>query len=88
VPKWKDYKRFLENDHWTFIPARSGTDDVYQKVLKDGAMLETRVSKSSKEIGPALFARILKSQVKASKEYFNRVLSNSKHSSNDPHKRV
>jgi hypothetical protein len=88
VPKWKDLRKFLKNDKWTYIPSRSGTDDVYQKVLNDGTCIETRVSKSSKEIGPGLFAKILKSQVRVSKEYFNSVLSNGRNSSDDPTKRM
>jgi hypothetical protein len=35
-----------------------------------------------------MFARILKHQARASKEYFNRVKSSGRHSSNDPAERL
>ena len=88
MPKWKDLRRFLINDHWNHVQARSGTDEVYQKTLRDGTFLETRVSRSSKEIGSGLFARILKTQLRASKEYFNRVLGSSRYSSDNPEDRI
>ena len=87
MPKWKDLKRFLINDHWSHVQSRSGTDEAYQKTLSDGTFLETRVSRGSKEIGSGLFAKILKTQLKVSKEYFNRVLGNSKYRSDDPERR-
>ena len=69
MPSWKDLRRFVENDGWTF--EREGIDSIYTKRLNDGTILRTRVSKGSGEIGKALFSRILKQQLKVSKEYFN-----------------
>lgn len=69
MPSWRDLRRFVENDGWTFV--REGVDSIYTKQLADGNILRTRVSKGSGEIGKALFARILKQQLKVTKEYFN-----------------
>ncbi len=69
MPSWKDLRRFVENDGWTF--EREGIDSIYTKQLNDGTILRTRVSKGSGEIGKALFARILKQQLKVTKEYSN-----------------
>ena len=87
MPSWREFERFLQHDGWSFVPERSGNDLFFQKRLSDGDMLTTRVSKSSKEIGKGLFAQILKNQVKASKEYYGKVLSNKRNSSDDPDKR-
>jgi predicted RNA binding protein YcfA (HicA-like mRNA interferase family) len=84
MPSWKDYERFLKNDGWKALPRNSGVDRAYVKQLSNGAVLRTRVSKSSKEIGKGLFASMLKNQAVVSKEYFNRVLSNKRNSSDDP----
>jgi len=83
MPSWKDLERFLKNDGWEHRPNNSGRDKTYTKMLSSGEILWTRVSKGSGEIGKGLFAAILKHQLKASPEYFNRVLSNSKNASND-----
>jgi predicted RNA binding protein YcfA (HicA-like mRNA interferase family) len=87
MPSWKDYERFLKNDGWKLLLRNSGVDRTYLKQLLNGVVLRTRVSKSSKEIGRGLFASILKNQVGASKEYFNKVLASRKHSSDDPRDR-
>lgn len=87
MPSWKDLERFLRRDGWTHLAQNSGVDKTYMKSLSNGDVLRARVSKSSGEIGKGLFASILKNQIGASKAYFNRVLSSSKHSSDDPNER-
>ncbi|MDR2163889.1 MAG: type II toxin-antitoxin system HicA family toxin [Clostridiales Family XIII bacterium] len=84
MPSWKDYERFLKNDGWTYMPRNSGVDKVYMKQLSDGAVLRTRVSKGSKEIGKGLFAVILGKQAQVSRAYFGKVLANSRAASDDP----
>lgn len=73
MASWKDLRRFLENDGW--VLKRHGRDDIYEKVLSDGRILRTRVSKGTGEIGKGLFARILKQQLEVDKEYFNEYLT-------------
>ena len=65
MPNWRDLRRFLENDGWTYV--RDAVDSIYTKRLDDGTILRTRVSKGTGEIGKALFARILKQQLKVTK---------------------
>ena len=86
MPSWKDLSRFLAHDSWEYMKKNSGTDRAYTKTLSNGDILFTRVSKSSKEIGPGLFAEILK-QLACSKEYFSHVLSSKRYSSDDPAER-
>lgn len=71
MASWKDLRRFLEADGWTYLPGRSGRDDWYEKTLPNGEILRSRVSKGTGEISKGLFAKILKQQLKVDKEYFN-----------------
>ena len=87
MPSWSDLERFCRHDGWEHRPQNSGRDKSYTKMLSNGEILWTRISKSSEEIGKGLFASILKNQLKASPEYFNRVLSNKKHASNNADQR-
>lgn len=45
MPKWKDLKRYCERDHWELYKET----DLYffRKVLDDGTVLRTKVSKGS-----------------------------------------
>ena len=48
MPKWKDLKRYCERDHWELYKE---TDHYFfRKVLDDGTVLRTKVSKGSGEI--------------------------------------
>jgi len=87
MPSWRDLERFCRHDGWEHLPQNSGRDMSYTKMLSDGEILWTRVSKSTGEIGKGLFSAILKNQLKVSAEYFNRVLSDKKHASNDARER-
>ena len=69
MASWKDLRRYLQNDGWTFV--RSGVDDIYSKTLPNGDILRSRCSKGTGEISPALFSRILKQQLKTDKATFN-----------------
>jgi predicted RNA binding protein YcfA (HicA-like mRNA interferase family) len=69
MPRWKDLRRFLENEGYVLI--RHGRDDIYEKVLPNGDINRVRVSKSSGEIKPGQFRRILKQQLGVDIEYFN-----------------
>jgi len=78
MPSWRDLERFLLHDGWEFRSQNSGRDKCYTRILSNGEILWTRVSKSSGQIGKGLFSAILKNQLKVSQDYFNRVLSNKK----------
>ncbi|MDR0308494.1 MAG: type II toxin-antitoxin system HicA family toxin [Coriobacteriales bacterium] len=82
MPSWKDLERFLLHDGWQYRPNNSGRDKSYTRMLDNGEVLWTRVSRSSGEIGKGLFAAILKQQLQVSRDYFNRVLADNKNSSN------
>lgn len=69
MPKWKDLKRFCENDGWELY---KDTDHYFFRKLDDeGNLNRTKVSKSSGEIHTIMFKEILTKQLKVSKEYFN-----------------
>lgn len=69
MPKWKELKRFCDNDDWELYKE---TDHYfYRKLDKDGNIKRTKVSKGSGEIHTHMFQEILKKQLQVSKEYFN-----------------
>ena len=68
MPGPKEHSRFCQNDEW--ILYKSNDHDYYQKVLNDGTILRTKVSRGTKEYSKTLFAEILK-QLGCNKEYFN-----------------
>ena len=72
MPRWKELKRYCENDGWELY---KNTDHYfYRKILSDGTVLRTRVSKGSGEIGPALWREILHRQLCTTQEHFNKTI--------------
>lgn len=69
MPKWKELKRFCDKDKWELY---KDTDHYYyQKIMPDGTVKRTKVSKGSGEIHYNLWKEILKKQLQVSQEYFN-----------------
>jgi hypothetical protein len=69
MPKWKDLKRFCDNDGWELY---KDTDHYYyRKFDEEGNLLRTKVFKGSNEIHSHMFHEILKKQIKVNKDYFN-----------------
>jgi len=72
MPKWKELKRFCENDGWELY---KDTDHYYyRKRDEDNNVRKTKVSKGSGEIPPTLWQEILKNQLIVTKEYFNKMI--------------
>jgi hypothetical protein len=70
MPKWKELKRYCERDGWELY---KDTDHYfYRKILEDGTILRTKVSKGSGEIPPGRWRQILKRQLKTTQEEFNK----------------
>ena len=70
MPKWKELKRFCDKDGWELY---KDTDHYfYQKIMSDGTVKRTKVSKGSGEIHPHMWKDILKKQLQVSQEYFNK----------------
>lgn len=69
MPKWKELKRFCENDGWELY---KDTDHYYyRKIDGNGSLRCTKVSKGSGEIHSHMWQSILKNQLQVTKEYFN-----------------
>ncbi|HEY8346393.1 MAG TPA: type II toxin-antitoxin system HicA family toxin [Symbiobacteriaceae bacterium] len=68
MPSWKDLKRLCEADGWQLY---KDTDRYYQKIMPDGTIKRTKVSKGSGEIGYRLWRHIPKRQLQVTQEYFN-----------------
>lgn len=72
MPKWKDLKRYCEHDGWELYKE---TDHYfYRKILDDGTVLRTKVSKGSGEIHFHLWHEILKKQLQTTQEHFNELI--------------
>ena len=72
MPKWNELRRFCEREHWELY--KSTDHDFYRKILPDGRVLRTKVSKGSGEIHTRLWQEILKKQLQTTQEHFNRVI--------------
>lgn len=70
MPRWKELKRFCENDGWELY---KDTDHYYyRKRESDGTTRFTKVSKGSGEIHMAMWKQILKKQLQTTQEDFNK----------------
>jgi len=68
-PTFRDLKRYCERGRWTLI--RSTGHWFFEKVLPDGRVLRTNVSRGlHREIPRHLWQRILKHQVQSTEEEF------------------
>ena len=68
-PTFRHLKRFCEGDRWVLI--RSTDHWYYEKVLPDGRVLRTKVSRAlQREIPRHLWERILKHQLHITEEEF------------------
>lgn len=69
MPRWRELKRFCDNDDWELYKE---TDHYYyRKIMDDGTIKRTKVSKGSGEIHDKMWKEILKKQLQVTKEYFN-----------------
>jgi hypothetical protein len=72
MPRWRELKRFCDNDGWILY---KDTDHYYyKKIMEDGKIKRTKVSKGSGEIHTKLWKEILKKQLQVTIEYFNKKL--------------
>lgn len=70
MPKWRDLRRFCENDGWELY---KDTDHYYYRKYDEcGNLKLTKVSKGSGEIHSGMWKMILKKQLQISQEYFNK----------------
>jgi hypothetical protein len=72
VPSWKELKRYCDRDGWELY--RETDHYFYRKILPDGTIYRTKISKGSGQIGPALWKEILKRQLHTTQEHFNSVV--------------
>lgn len=72
MPSWKDLKRFCERDGWQLF---KNTDHYfYRKIMEDGTLKRTKVSKGSGEIPSKLWMLILKHQLQVEESEFNKLI--------------
>ena len=69
MPRWRELKRFCDNDDWELY---KDTDHYYyRKIMIDGTIKKTKVSKGSGEIHGKMWSEIIKKQLQVTQEYFN-----------------
>jgi len=69
MPSWKELRRFCEHDGWELY---KDTDHYYyRKIMKDGSLKRTKISKGTGEIPKKLWQTILHKQLQVGIEYFN-----------------
>lgn len=72
MPRWRELKIFCDRDGWELY---KDTDHYfYRKILDNGDILRTKVSKSSGEIHYHLWQEILRKQLRTTQEHFNEVI--------------
>jgi len=72
MPSWRELKRFCERDGWELY---KDTDHYYyRKVMDDGSLKRTKVSKGTGEIPYKLWKKILKKQLQVDEFYFNKMI--------------
>ncbi|EGW40136.1 hypothetical protein [Desulfosporosinus sp. OT] len=72
MPSWRELKRFCERDGWELY---KDTDHCfYRKIMDDGSLKRTKISKGTGEISPRLWKDILKKQLQVDEGYFNRMI--------------
>jgi hypothetical protein len=72
MPSWRELKRFCERDGWELY---KDTDHYfYRKIMADGSLKRTKVSKGTGEIPKRLWKKILKRQLQVDEAYFNKMI--------------
>ncbi len=72
MPSWRELKRFCERDGWELF---KDTDHYfYRKMMPDGSIKRTKVSKGTGEIPKRLWKDILKRQLQVEEAYFNKMI--------------
>ena len=70
MPTWRELKRFCDKDGWDLY---KDTDHYfYRKIMDNGTIKRTKVSKGTGEIRFHQWREILKKQLRVSEAYFNR----------------
>jgi hypothetical protein len=72
MPSWRELKRFCERDGWELY--KDSDHYFYQKIIEDGSLKRTKISKGSGEIPRRLWKDILKKQLQVDEIYFNRMI--------------
>ena len=65
----KDHRRFCINDGWELY--KSTDHDFFRKIMLDGTIKYTKVSRGNKQYNKGICRRILKEQLGVTMEEFN-----------------
>ncbi|MGI6704079.1 MAG: type II toxin-antitoxin system HicA family toxin [Clostridia bacterium] len=72
MPSWRELERFCGRDGWELY---KDTDHYfYRKIMRDGGLKRTKISKGAGEIPQRLWQDILKKQLHVDETCFNRMI--------------
>ena len=72
MPSWKELKRFCDHDGWEMY--KNSDHYFYRKIMVNGTLKRTKVSKGSGQIPAKLWKYILQHQLQVEESYFNNKL--------------
>jgi len=70
MPSWRDIERFCKRDGWEQYK-KKGHHIFFRKVMDDGTVKRTKVSRGTGEVKGHLWEEIRKNQLQVTIEYFN-----------------
>lgn len=70
MPSWRDIESFCRRDDWEEFK-KKGYHIYFKKVMDDGTVKRTKVSKGTGEVTGHLWKEILKKQLQVTEEEFN-----------------
>lgn len=71
MPSWREIERFCRRDGWVETK-KKGHHIYFQKVMDDGTVKRTRVSRGTGEVNGHLWREIRNKQLQVTQEYFNK----------------
>ena len=72
MPSFRDIERFCRRDGWEEYK-KKGHHIYFMKVMEDGTVKRTKVSRGTGELHGHLWKEILKKQLQVTEEEFNRI---------------
>lgn len=70
MPTWREIERFCKRDGWEFVKGKKKHNH-YRKIMSDGHIKHTWVSRGTGEVRGHLWKEILNKQLEVTEEYFN-----------------
>lgn len=70
MPNWREIERFCRRNDWEEVK-KKGHHIYFRKIMNDGTVKRTKVSRGTGEVQGHLWKEILKKQLQVTEEEFN-----------------